>query len=588
MYLSDDFLQELRFRNDIIDVVSNYVTLKRSGSNMVGLCPFHNEDTPSLMIYPESGSFYCFGCATGGDVITFIKRIENLDYIDAIRFLAQRVGLSMPDDAYNDNELKLKQRILEANRQAARFFHASLYSNEGKIALNYLKKRALTERTIRHFGLGFSPESRFELVNHLKKLNFSEDDLISANLAFKSKSGYLISRFVGRVMFPIIDLRGNVVAFGGRTLKDEKPKYLNTSDTKVFKKSLNLFALNFAKKKSSERLILSEGYMDVIALHQAGFTEAVATLGTAITEQQARIMKSYTKEVVIAYDSDEAGRKATARAIKILRDVGISIKVLTIPKGKDPDEFIRSFKDQGSIRFKQLINSSGNDIEYKLNGLRNSFNVQTTNGKVEFLKAAVKILAQVNNDIERDVYAGNLSSELEIDKVAIKSQIEKERKRFNRTVHKKQFQRVQESISASRDMINPQKKNNLRAANAEEAIIAYVMKNQDVAKDVFSKLPAEKFCTDFNRKVYLHIKSVFAKKNSICTSDFNQVFSDDEISRIVKIFVSDSMRIKCEVSYQDYIDVILSENEKMNINKSTSKNILEIKNYMERLKMQKK
>lgn len=586
MHLSDEFLQELRFRNDIVDVVSSYVTLKHSGSNMVGLCPFHSEDTPSLVVYPDNGSFYCFGCATGGDVITFIKKIENLDYMDSVKFLAQRAGLAMPENSYDHDSFNLKQRIFEINRQAARFFHSNLYKAEGKVALDYLRKRALAERTIKHFGLGYSLASRFSLVNYLKKIGFSQEEMLSANLAFKSKNGYLVDRFVSRVMFPIIDIRGNVIAFGGRILNDEKPKYLNTSDTKVFKKSMNLFALNFAKKKASERIILAEGYMDVIALHQAGFTEAVATLGTAITEQQARIMKSYTKEVVIAYDSDEAGRKATARAIKILRDAGVAIKVLTIPKGKDPDEYIRSFREQGSIRFNQLINSSSNDVEYKLNILQNSFNVQSLNGKVEFLKEAVQILAGINNDIERDVYIGDLSYKLDIDKLAIKNQVMKERKKINKIVQKKQFDNVQKNIS--RDILNPQKKNNLRAANAEEAIIAYVMKNQEVANEVFSKLPEEKFCTDFNRKVYSYMKNVFKEKRSICTSDFIPNFSDDEVSGIVKIFVSDLSRIKSEVSYQDYINVILDESEKMNINQSISKDILDIKNYMDRLKKQKK
>ena len=588
LHLSDEFLQELRFRNDIVDIVSNYVSLKRSGSNMVGLCPFHREDTPSLMIYPESGSFYCFGCATGGDVITFIKKIENLDYLDAIKFLAQRSGLTMPDIKDDDDSLKQKRRILEANREAAKFFYSNLYSEEGKRALNYLKDRGLSDRTIRHFGLGYSSAERFSLTNHLKNKHFSDVEIISANLAFESRNGHAVDRFVGRVMFPIIDIRGNVVAFGGRTLSsDVKPKYLNTSDTKVFKKSMNLFALNFAKKNPSDRLILAEGYMDVIALHQAGFTEAVATLGTAITENQARIMKSYAKEVIVAYDADEAGRKATSRAIQILRDVGVSIKVLTIPRGKDPDEYIRSFKDQGSVRFNQLIKSSGNDIEYKLNEVKKSVNIQTTDGKIFYTKQSVKILAQISDDIERDVYISKISSEVDIDKLAIKSQVEKERKRSNKKSFKKQFDKIRENVSALRDTVNPQKKNNLRAANAEEALIAYIMKNQDQAKDIFMKLPEEMFCTDFNRKVYSHIKDVMEKKSSVCTSDFGRCFSDDEVSRIVKILVSDLSKVRGENVYQDYIDVILAEHEKMNIDEVISKEE-NLRKYMERLKMQKK
>lgn len=430
MPFPDSFLQELKLRSDITEIASSYVNLKRHGRNMVGLCPFHGEKTPSFNIYTENGSFYCFGCGAGGDVITFIMKIENLDYVEAVKFLAQRAGMEMPENTYDDSLSKLRMRIYEANREAARFFHATLLSQRGQSGLHYLRGRALSDRTIRHFGLGFADDDWNSLCNHLKNKGFSEYEIYSANLAFKRKNGNgIYDRFVNRVMFPIIDLRGNVIAFGGRIMTDEKPKYLNTSDTPVFKKSENLFSLNNAKSSGTRTLILCEGYMDVIALNQAGFTNAVATLGTALTNEQAVLMKRYADEVIICYDADGAGQKATARAIDILRNAGLPIKILTVPSGKDPDEFIRSKGENGPAAFKLLIEKCGNDIEYRLMKLKENYNLNTTDGKVAFLNEAVKIVATIESPIERDVFASKLCTELEIDKNAFLEQISKVKRR---------------------------------------------------------------------------------------------------------------------------------------------------------------
>ena len=339
MALPDGFLYELKERSDIADVVSGYVNLKRRGRDMVGLCPFHSEKTPSFNLYPENGSFYCFGCGAGGDVITFIMKIENLDYIEAVKFLAQRAGIEVPENSYDDGMGKLRMRIFEANREAARFYNKKLYEPEGKEGLDYLYRRELPDNIIRRFGLGYSPKSRYALCDHLRSLGFKDSEIVAANLAFRSQDGRrIVDRFSDRVMFPIIDLRGNVIGFGGRILTDQKPKYLNTSDTPAFKKSANLFSLNNAKNTGERTLILCEGYMDVIALSKAGFKNAVATLGTALTAEQAILMKRYADEVIICYDADEAGQKATARAISLLRNAGLVIRVLSIPEGKDPDE----------------------------------------------------------------------------------------------------------------------------------------------------------------------------------------------------------------------------------------------------------
>ncbi len=370
MALPELFLQDLKLRNSIEDIASSYVQFKRRGRNMVGLCPFHNEKTPSFHLYPESGSFYCFGCGVGGDVITFIRRIENLDYIEAVKFLADRAGLPMPETGVDDTISKLRVRILEINRETARFYHSVLRNSEGKKGLDYFLQRHLLPATITHFGLGFAPATRFALVDHLKNKGYTVEEMIQSNVAVKTRSGRVADRFFNRVMFPIIDLRGNVIAFGGRTMTDQKPKYLNTSDTLVFKKSYGLFAMNFAKNSGEQQLILAEGYMDVIALHQAGFVNAIAGLGTALTTEQVHLISRYAKEVILAYDADQAGQKATSRAIEMLRSVGLQVKILSITGGKDPDEYIRSFGEQGAVRFKQLIEKSGNDVEYRLQKIK--------------------------------------------------------------------------------------------------------------------------------------------------------------------------------------------------------------------------
>ncbi|MBQ3259296.1 MAG: DNA primase, partial [Clostridia bacterium] len=358
--LPDSFIQELIAKNDIESVVSSYVSLKRRGRNLVGLCPFHGEKTPSFNLYPETASFYCFGCGAGGDVITFIKRIENLSYIDAVKFLADRVGMTMPEHTFDDTAAKQRVRILEANREAARIYHKCLYSEQGKMALDYYHSRGYTDATIRHFGLGYAPDSFWFLRDELRKKGFHDEELRVAWLCGRSQKGSIYDLFRNRVMIPIIDVRGNVIAFGGRVLDDSKPKYLNSGDTLVFKKTNNLFALNFAKQGKTDNLILCEGYMDVIALHQAGFTNAVAALGTSFTMEHARLLARYTDEVVLVFDADAAGQKGAQRAIGMLREIGMRVRLITVPDGKDPDEFI---KRNGAERFKLLLDRAANDVE---------------------------------------------------------------------------------------------------------------------------------------------------------------------------------------------------------------------------------
>ena len=588
MPFPDSCLQELKLRSDITEIASSYVNLKRHGRNMVGLCPFHGEKTPSFNIYTENGSFYCFGCGAGGDVITFIMKIENLDYVEAVKFLAQRAGMEMPENTYDDSLSKLRMRIYEANREAARFFHATLLSQRGQSGLNYLRGRALSDRTIRHFGLGFADDDWNSLCNHLKNKGFSEYEIYSANLAFKRKNGNgIYDRFVNRVMFPIIDLRGNVIAFGGRIMTDEKPKYLNTSDTPVFKKSENLFSLNNAKSSGTRTLILCEGYMDVIALNQAGFTNAVATLGTALTNEQAVLMKRYADEVIICYDADGAGQKATARAIDILRNAGLPIKILTVPSGKDPDEFIRSKGENGPAAFKLLIEKCGNDIEYRLMKLKENYNLNTTDGKVAFLNEAVKIVATIESPIERDVFASKLCAELEIDKNAFLEQISKVKRRDRRENIKKETRQIQAELNGQSDKINREHYKKPRSSSAEEALLVYLINNPDYANSISERVTPDKFSNSLIKRYYEYvlskIKSGYEPLTSV-SSDFNS----DEVSYLYKLISTTIPAASTREAVEEYINVINEESNKLTSDKLADMSADDINDYIMKMKQNKK
>ncbi len=557
--LSDEFISEIKYRNDLAELAGSYLQLKRRGRNLVGLCPFHGEKTPSFNIYTENGSFYCFGCGKGGDIITFVMNIENLDYMEAVKFLAERAGMSLPEDDFDDSVSKLRGRIYEANREAARFFYGKLTSKEGGEALAYLRGRGLADSTIRHFGLGFAPDERFALGDHLRGKGFSESEIISANLAFKTKSGRgVVDRFYNRVMFPIIDVRGNVIAFGGRIMSDQKPKYLNTSDTLVFNKSQNLFSLNNAKNSKSDALILCEGYMDVIALNQAGFTNAVATLGTALTSDQASLMKRYCKEVIICYDADEAGQKATARAIDILRRAGLVVKVIAIPDGKDPDEFIRRHGDKGHAAFQNLLDKSGNDMDYRLTKLRSGFDMSTPQGKLDYLNEGVKLLSELDNPMERDIYASRLADETDVSKPMITEQLNRQLKRRERGRNREEYNRVRTAISARDDKINPQHAANLRAATAEENLIAYLVNNPDKLTYIHERLPSEDFATDFNRRLYEYFSQKILDNSDPLTS-IAADFTSDEQSKVVRIVNSYNEMNRTTQALDEYIAIIREE-----------------------------
>lgn len=589
MPFPDSFIQELKFRNNIGDVVSSYVNLRRSGRNMVGLCPFHGEKTPSFHVYPDNGSFYCFGCHAGGDVITFVRKIEHLDYVEAVHFLADRAGMQVPERQVDDGMARLRMRILEINREAARFFYSVLNSQEGQPGMDYLRGRALTQRTIRHFGLGYAPPDRFALVNHLRRKGFSGEEVIQANVAFRGRNGGAVDRFSNRVMFPIIDLRGNVIAFGGRVLGDAKPKYLNTSDTPAFHKSSALFALNFAKDAGGDQLILAEGYMDVISLHQAGFPTAVATLGTALTAEQARLMARYAKEIVLCYDADMAGQNATARAIPMLREAGLLVKVLTVPNGKDPDEYIRSYGDQGYARFKNLLDTTGNDVEYRLQKLRQANPIEEPAGRVAYLTGAAEILAGLTNRIEQEVYAGRLAEEMSVDRSAILRQVDSLMKKRRREEKKKEFREYQQETAGLRDRVNPDKASNLRAAAAEEALLSAMLRYPETAEGIAGAVSADIFITAFNRRVYAALKAKLDAGTELSLSAISGEFSEEEISSIARMMARYHDVPVSERGVQEYIQVLKTEKAALRARQAAeAEQPQELLGYLEALRKQKK
>lgn len=535
MKISERFIQELLEKVDIEQVVSPYVNLKRRGKTLVGLCPFHNEKTPSFTVYPESHSFYCFGCGAGGDVISFVRRMENLDYVEAVKSVAQLAGVFMPEDGYDDSLSKQRMRLLGANREAARFFNACLFEPENRHALDYFLNRGLTVNTIRRFGLGYAPDDWRRLINHLREKGYTEQELVLANLARRSdkngKANYY-DNFRNRVMFPIIDLRGNVIAFGGRVMDDSKPKYINTSDTPVYKKSNGVFALNFAKNANDNKLILVEGYMDVIALHQAGFTNAVACLGTAFTSEQANLLSRYADEIMICYDNDGAGKQATERALAVLGKTGLKLRVVQMTGGKDADEIIRK---HGKERFADLLSEAANKTEYRLLEERAKYNLSTDDGKLRFLMSAAQILASCGS-IEQDIYANRLSNELGVGVDSIKAQIKASASKLRRAEEARRREETQKMLSKScEDKNNPERAGNIRAAIAEETLIASFMRNPDFYNKLKDKVSAEIFVTSFNRRVFECLAEGLDGGFEPSLSLFSASFTPSEMDSIARI-----------------------------------------------------
>lgn len=556
MALSDSFLQELKMKTDIEDVISTYVTLKRRGATLVGLCPFHNEKTPSFTVYPATQSFYCFGCGAGGDAITFLKKIENLDYLDAVKTLAQRAGLQMPQEGFDDSLSKRRRRILEMNREAARFYHSVLLSPEGKVGYDYYIGRALSAATINHFGLGFAPNRWDALLKHMRAKGYQPAELVDAGLARKGQKGYY-DNFRNRVMTPIIDVRGNVIAFGGRVLDDSKPKYINTGDTLVYKKTNELFALNFAKDSKEDALILCEGYMDVIAMHQAGFTNAVAGCGTALTTEQVRLISRYAKEVILTYDADEAGQKALQKAMTLFDQTDVKVRIPALVGGKDPDEIIRTY---GRDKFKGMLEGASNETEFRLLALRRQCNLATTQGKIDFIGGALQILASLP-PVEQDLYVSRLSEELGVERQNMKVQLQDLVRRQGSRREKREFKRiVQEDMrKTARETMATDA--SLRKLRAEDRLISLLLRYPDCSR-LCKDFDPQWLTPGFAQRVFTLILQRLENGDGTELMDLRDRLTDDEMGRLSGIIARGGESADAKQEFSDCLQTIRAEQQK--------------------------
>ena len=534
-----EVIEEIRYRCEIEDVIGSYVTLKRAGSNRNGLCPFHSEKTPSFTVFPATKSFYCFGCGAGGDVITFIQKMENLDYVSALEFLATRAGISIPNDtAVGGAPTVSRKRIYEMNLEAAKFFRATLFDPVlGREAKEYLVgKRNLSGATVKHFGIGFAPSSFNMLTTHLKKQGFTESELIAGFLSKKWKDGEaLMDLFRNRIIFPVIDTAGNIVAFGGRVMDDSKPKYLNSSDTPGFKKSRVLFGLNYAKDHCAEELILCEGYMDTIAMHAAGFENAVATLGTAITSDHARLISRYTKRVIINYDSDEAGQRAADKAMQLLDEVGLPVRVLKLEGAKDADEFIKKF---GADAFRALLKNSSTAFDFKMDKVLAKYNVATAEGKIRAARELTSLIAATYSGVERELYLSAASERLGISVESLGNDVKLARKRQIREARQKESRELQLTVRNFGDRVNPDAAKDPAAANAEEIVLGLLLLFDEhrkcCAKGEIS-LSEEDFFTDFGKRAFAAVMEGERSEDGFSFSLLGERFSPDEMGRLVRL-----------------------------------------------------
>ena len=541
--ISKETIEQVILRNDIEGLIGSYVSLKRAGSNLKGLCPFHSEKTPSFTVYPQDNSFYCFGCGAGGDAITFIRKRENLDYPDAVEFLANRAGITVVRDeargSYSATPKFDRNRMFKMNADAAKYFHKRLFdqTTEAKAALDYfVNKRGLSMATIKHFGLGFAPNSFDAFSKHMLSLGYNYEELVAGFLCGKSEKGRYYDAFRNRVMFPIIDVSGNVIAFGGRVMDDSKPKYKNSSDTPVFKKSRNLFALNFARLHCEETIILCEGYMDVIAMHAAGFENAVATLGTAITSEQARMLSRYTKKVIISYDADEAGQKAAVRAIKMLGEVGLDVTVLKIPGAKDPDEFI---KTNGADKFRSLLSSSKSRFEYNMDNILSKYDISLPQDKVKALRDVENMLSETYSVAERDIYIREVSKKFDIDPKSVKADVDRIVSKNNYKRRKEESGKIKQDAIGYSDRVNPDFIKAPACAKNEENVLGLLLLYPEHRRKIFDNnlLAPEDFFTDLGKRIFNYISDVHSVSDDI-SSGLNDRFTADEVGRIQKMKLS--------------------------------------------------
>lgn len=571
--LPDSFLQELKLKTDIVDLVSSYVTLKKRGNTYVGLCPFHNEKTPSFTVYENTQSFYCFGCGAAGDCVGFTRKIDNLDYIDAVKSLAQRAGMQMPEDGYDDSLSKKRRTILEINRETARFYHSYMMSEEGKVGLQYFLDRGLSLKTIKHFGLGYSPNSWYSLIKHLKSLGYNLSDMLAAGVVRKGEKSYY-DYFRNRVMFPIIDVRGNIIAFGGRVLDGSKQKYINTPDTLVYKKTNEVFGLNFAKNSGKDSIILCEGYMDVIAMHQAGFDNAVAGCGTALTNEQVRLITRYAKNISLLYDNDEAGQKALNKAITMFNQVDASINIPTLSGGKDPDEII---KTQGRARFEAMLEGASNKIEFALTQLRKKYNLVTTQGKSQFAAEAVKILYGAS-PVEQDLYLSRIAEELGIDKRSMQAQLDEYVSRESRKQNRQRYSKILDENMRSVRRESFDNSTSTASLKAQERLISLLMAYSEYVY-LCDGFDDKKLSDGFYRKAYNAVVNRIRNNMSLDLIVFNEEFSSDEMSRFSRIVDQSPKSSDAKKELSDCLTTISREYDKQNSKSASEMNDDDFRSY---------
>lgn len=547
------FLEELTARNDIVDVVSRYVKLKRSGNNYFGLCPFHNEKTGSFSVSSEKQIYHCFGCGVGGSVINFIMRIEGLEFPDAVKFLAQQSGLPIPERQSNSQAAHRRERLLALSKDAARFYYQQLWAPEHAAVQAYFARRGLYRKTMNRFGLGYAPDSFNALLDAMQAKGYSKQELLDAGLASRSEKGSVYDKFRNRVMFPIIDIRGEIIAFGGRVMDDSKPKYLNSPETSIFHKSRNLFALNLAKKTKNDYLILAEGYMDVIALHQAGFDSAVASLGTSLTEEQARLMARYTKNIIISYDADGAGQAAAQRAIDILKRADLNVKVLRIPGAKDPDEYI---KEKGADAYRRLIEGSENHIAYRLDTIAAKYDLQEDEQRVLFLRDAAQELARIDNAIEREVYIGRAAKMANISMDAIQIEV----KRVMELRFQKKKNEIRREIRAPIASAQPKDRTlqfqNVKSARAEEGILALLFADQSLISYVRERISPEQFTAPALAEIYRDMLKLQEQGSLFTAAAFEGQLTEGEMNLLSSIMTQPVPTSRREKALDDYIDIV--------------------------------
>ncbi len=587
-----DFIDEVVQKNDIVDLISRYVTLKRVGNRFQALCPLHNDKkTPSFSVSPDKQLFHCFGCGAGGTVINFIMAKENLDFMEAVKLLAERAGVPIPDyrSAAEKNRAaqihEKKKRMYEMNAEAARFFFNQLIAPENKQALDYLKNRKLLNSTIKSFGLGYAPDSWSALIDFMKTKGYSDEELLEVGLAVKRDNGTYFDKFRDRVMFPIVDLRGNVIGFGGRILTDKEnaPKYLNSPETLIFQKKENLFAMNKAKNSKAGQILAMEGYMDVISLHQSGFDNAVASLGTAFTPQQAELIKRYSDKVVLCYDADEAGQKATDRAGEILREADIKTKVLKITDGKDPDEYI---KVKGAEMFQLLVENAESFIEYKVHTIEKKFNLEDPVAKIEFVEQVAKVMAGIKSDVEREVYIKRCARNLDISPQSIQAQVDdylRKKKMFDRNRDIRQEKRDFESRTGGRSDLDK-----MRLYNAEKLLLNLICE-KEIFREVKDKLSPEDFSEGLHQRLAKIIFDTLNNGEKLNPVKVISQFDENDLGMVSEILSDDkNVDNKAEAVKMPLKIVLDYKTKKADAATAQGGDAAKLQEIMDRLKKEKK